>query len=40
MVPRSTSYAGEKGNLRFPIDQKIPGALIARIVKFRATRSR
>jgi uncharacterized protein YdhG (YjbR/CyaY superfamily) len=33
-------YAGEKGNLRFPIDQKIPYALIARIVKFRATQSR
>jgi len=30
-------YAGEKGNLRFPIDQKIPYALIARIVKSRAT---
>lgn len=29
-------YAGEKGNLRFPIDEKIPYALIARIVKFRA----
>ncbi|HZR23781.1 MAG TPA: DUF1801 domain-containing protein [Vicinamibacterales bacterium] len=29
-------YAGEKGNLRFPIDDKIPYALIARIVKFRA----
>jgi uncharacterized protein YdhG (YjbR/CyaY superfamily) len=33
-------YAGEKGNLRFPIEQKIPYALIARIVKFRATQSR
>jgi uncharacterized protein YdhG (YjbR/CyaY superfamily) len=33
-------YAGEKGNLRFPIDQKIPYALIARIVKVRATQSR
>ena len=32
-------YAGEKGNLRFPIERKIPYALIARIVKFRATRS-
>ena len=31
---------GEKGNLRFPIDQKIPYALIARIVKFKAKRSR
>ena len=33
-------YAGEKGNLRFPIDQKIPYALISRIVKFKATQSR
>ena len=33
-------YAGGKGNLRFPIEQKIPYALIARIVKFRATLSR
>ena len=33
-------YAGEKGNLRFPIEQKIPYALFARIVKFKATRSR
>ncbi len=28
-------YAGEKGNLRFPIEGKIPYALISRIVKFR-----
>lgn len=33
-------YAGPKGNLRFPIDQKIPYALIARIAKFRAKQSR
>ena len=33
-------YAGEKGNLRFPIDRKIPYALIARIVKARAAQSR
>ena len=33
-------YAGEKGNLRFPIEQKIPYALISKIVKFRATKSR
>lgn len=26
-------YAGEKGNLRFPLDQKIPHALISRIVR-------
>ena len=28
-------YAGEKGNLRFPLDQPIPYALIGRIVKVR-----
>jgi uncharacterized protein YdhG (YjbR/CyaY superfamily) len=28
-------YAGEKGNLRFPLDQPIPYDLIARIVKFK-----
>jgi uncharacterized protein YdhG (YjbR/CyaY superfamily) len=28
-------YAGEKGNLRFPLDQPIPYALIKRIVKLR-----
>jgi uncharacterized protein YdhG (YjbR/CyaY superfamily) len=33
-------YASEKGNLRFPIEQNIPYALISRIVKFRATQSR
>lgn len=33
-------YAGEKGNLKFPLDRKIPYALIGRIAKFRATQSR
>ncbi len=28
-------YAGEKGNLKFPLDQPIPHGLIERIVKFR-----
>ena len=28
-------FAGEKGNLKFPLDQPIPYDLIARIVKFR-----
>jgi uncharacterized protein YdhG (YjbR/CyaY superfamily) len=28
-------YAGEKGNLQFPLDQPIPYSLIARIVKHR-----
>ena len=29
-------YAGPKGNLRFAVDEPIPYALIARIVRFRA----
>jgi uncharacterized protein YdhG (YjbR/CyaY superfamily) len=28
-------YAGEKGNLRFPLDQPIPYGLIERIVRLR-----
>lgn len=28
-------YAGPKGNLKFPLDARIPYALIARIAKFR-----
>ena len=28
-------YKGEKGNLKFPLDEPIPYALIRRIVKFR-----
>jgi len=28
-------YAGEKGNLRFPLDQKIPHSLIGRVVRLR-----
>ena len=28
-------YAGEKGNLRFPLDRPIPYGLIKRIVKLR-----
>jgi uncharacterized protein YdhG (YjbR/CyaY superfamily) len=28
-------YAGPKGNLKFPLDQPFPCALVARIVKFR-----
>jgi uncharacterized protein YdhG (YjbR/CyaY superfamily) len=30
------TYAGEKGNLKFPLDQPIPYGLIERIVKHRA----
>ncbi|MFZ2490951.1 MAG: DUF1801 domain-containing protein [Thermoanaerobaculia bacterium] len=33
-------FAGEKGNLRFPLDQPIPYALIARIVRFRVKQNR
>jgi uncharacterized protein YdhG (YjbR/CyaY superfamily) len=28
-------YRGEKGNLKFPLDEPIPYGLIARVVKFR-----
>jgi uncharacterized protein YdhG (YjbR/CyaY superfamily) len=31
----TSAYAGEKGNLRFPLDQPIPYTLIERIVKHR-----
>lgn len=30
-----SAYAGEKGNLKFPVDQPIPYRLIERIVKLR-----
>lgn len=33
-------YAGEKGNLQFPLDQAIPYSLIARIVKLRVRQNR
>ncbi|MDP9191364.1 MAG: DUF1801 domain-containing protein [Acidobacteriota bacterium] len=33
-------YAGEKGNLRFPLDRPIPYPLIARIVKLRVQQNR
>lgn len=33
-------FAGEKGNLRFPLDEPIPYALITRIVKFRVKQNR
>ena len=32
---QASVYAGEKGNLRFPLDRPIPHALIERIVKLR-----
>jgi uncharacterized protein YdhG (YjbR/CyaY superfamily) len=33
-------FAGEKGNLRFPLDQPIPYGLITRIVKLRVRQNR
>ena len=30
-----SSYRGEKGNLKFPLDEPIPYSLMSRIVKFR-----
>lgn len=33
-------YAGEKGNLRFPLDKPIPYALIGRLVKARVKENR
>jgi len=30
-----SGYAGEKGNLRFPLDQPIPYGLIERVIKLR-----
>jgi uncharacterized protein YdhG (YjbR/CyaY superfamily) len=35
-----SKYAGQKGNLRFPLDEPIPYALIERIVKVRAKQNR
>lgn len=35
LVQEASIYAGEKGNLRFPLDQRIPYSLITKIVKFR-----
>src|SRR6202034_1131677 len=33
-------YAGPKGNLKFPLDQPFPYALVERIVKFRVKQNR
>jgi uncharacterized protein YdhG (YjbR/CyaY superfamily) len=33
-------YRGEKGNLKFPLDEPIPYALIGRVVKFRVKEHR
>jgi uncharacterized protein YdhG (YjbR/CyaY superfamily) len=35
LVRAASAYAGEKGNLQFPLDHPIPYGLIERIVKFR-----
>ena len=35
IVKAASAYAGEKGNLQFPLDHPIPYGLIERIVKFR-----
>ncbi len=37
---QTLGYRGEKGNLRFPLDQPIPYALIGRIVRARVTEIR
>jgi uncharacterized protein YdhG (YjbR/CyaY superfamily) len=34
------AYANEKGNLRFPLDRRIPYGLIGRIAKFRGRAAR
>jgi uncharacterized protein YdhG (YjbR/CyaY superfamily) len=36
LVKAAAIYAGEKGNLRFPLDQPIPYALVGKLVTFRA----
>ena len=36
----ASAYAGEKGNLRFPLDEPIPYALIGKIVKVRLRENR
>lgn len=40
LVRAAAPYAGEKGNLRFPLDQPIPYELIRRIVEARVTAKR
>jgi len=35
LVKAASAYAGEKGNLQFPLDHPIPYGLIEKIVKFR-----
>jgi uncharacterized protein YdhG (YjbR/CyaY superfamily) len=40
LVKAVAKYAGEKGNLRFPLDEPIPYRLIERIVKLRIKQTR
>lgn len=40
LVKAVSRYAGEKGNLRFPLDQPIPYDLIERVVKHRVNQDR
>ena len=40
LVKAASPYAGEKGNLRFPLDQPIPYSLIGKIAKFKAQQNR
>ena len=35
LIAEASAYAGEKGNLRFPLDKPIPYALIGKLVKAR-----
>ena len=35
LVKAASAYAGEKGNLQFPLDESIPYGLIEKIVKLR-----
>ena len=39
LMEEASAYAGEKGNLKFPIDKPIPYGLISRIVKARAKKA-
>jgi uncharacterized protein YdhG (YjbR/CyaY superfamily) len=40
LARRIARYAGEKGNLRFPLDEPMPYALIARITRLRVRQNR
>jgi uncharacterized protein YdhG (YjbR/CyaY superfamily) len=40
LMKQVSSYANEKGNLRFPLDEPIPYALIDKIVKVRVKENR